>query len=80
MSIDFKMSEKAKHHTMQVVPQPSKWFTLQDQVTDSQASRFLCKVRAGNAGLGSRYRNVHGAKYAVPWLGRSYENDLAGQG
>ena len=31
------MSEKAKHSTMQVMPQPSKWFTLKDHVTDTQA-------------------------------------------
>ena len=49
MIIDFIMCVKAKHSTMQVVPQPSKWFTLQDHVTDSQASRFLCRVGAGSA-------------------------------
>ena len=56
MSIYFIMSEKAKHSEMQVVPRPSKWFTLEAHVMDSQASRFLCRVRAGNLGLGNRYR------------------------
>ena len=65
MTIDFIRSEKANHSKMQVVPQPSKWFTLQGQVTDSQASRFLSRVRAGNAGLGNHYRNIHGTKHAI---------------
>ena len=33
--IDYIMHVKASHDTMQAVPQPAKWFTLQSHVTAS---------------------------------------------
>ena len=39
-TVDYVMSIKASHETMRVVPQPSKWFSLQEHVT------ILCLARS----------------------------------
>ena len=48
--------------------QPWKWFRLQGFVNDSRASRTLCRVRAGNAELGNRYKDRYGCTHVLcPW-------------
>ena len=61
--IDYVISVKVSHDTMSAVLQPSKLFSLQEHVKDSLTSKVLCKVHAGNFGLGNRYRNVKGCKF-----------------
>jgi hypothetical protein len=45
------------------MPQPWKWFKMQEHVNDSKGSKYLCQVRGGNAQLGNRYKNRYGFKY-----------------
>jgi len=42
------------------MPQPRKWFKLQDHVNDSAEIGTLNRVRAGDAGLGNRRPNKAG--------------------
>ena len=44
---------------------PNNWFKLQPHVSDSQSSRLLCRVRAGDAGLGNRRPNEFGKSYKL---------------
>ena len=55
VAVEYVLQVKAEHTTMRVVPQPEKWFALQDHVNDSAASRALCCVRGGNTLLGNRF-------------------------
>ena len=63
VAVEYVLQVKAEHTTMRVVPQPEKWFALQDHVNDSAASRALCCVRGGNTLLGNRFKNRYGRVY-----------------
>ena len=63
VAVDYVLQVKAEHTTMRVVPQPDKWFALQDHVNDSAASRALCCVRGGNTLLVNRFKNRYGKVY-----------------
>ena len=63
VAVEYVLQVKAEHTTMRVVPQPERWFALQDHVNDSAASRVLCCVRGGNTLLGNRFKNRYGRVY-----------------
>ena len=59
------MPFKMEHSNMAGVPQPSRWFTLSSYVSDSLASKTLCRMRGGNFGVGNMLWNKFSKKYSV---------------
>ena len=67
-AVRFVVSTKRGHSSAVAASQPWKWFRLQGFVNDSRASRTLCRVRAGNAELGNRYKDRYGCTHVLcPW-------------
>ena len=58
-------AKKREHISLRYMPLPTNWFKLQPHVTDSQSSRLLCRVRAGDVGLGNRRPNDFGKSYKL---------------
>ena len=63
LTIQEILDVKSTQSTMKVLPQPMKWFKLQDHVTDASTSRDLCRIRSGASGLGNRFRNDYSEVY-----------------
>ena len=62
------LSVKQEHFIFGSTPQPGSWFKLQSHVNDSKSSKALCRVRAGNAQLGNRYKDKYGCvQNWCPW-------------
>ena len=67
-AVSYVVSTKRGHSSVVAASQPWKWFRLQGFVSDSRASRTLCRVRAGNAELGNRYKDRYGCTHVLcPW-------------
>ena len=45
---------------MAVVPQPDRWFVLQEHVTDSTVSKVVSCISGGNKLLGNLFKNLYG--------------------
>ena len=58
------LQQKRELTSLSCMPQPRKWFKLQDHVNDSAEIRTLNRVRAGDAGLGNRRPNKGGQFYS----------------
>ena len=56
--------QKRELTSLSCMPQPRKWFKLQDHVNDSEEILTLNRVRAGDAGLGNRRPNKGGQFYS----------------
>ena len=77
MTVQSILDKKSSHSTMRAASQPRKWFVLQKHVNDSQASKALCRARAGAMDIGNCFKNSYGMKYeycpACVRLGRQVE-------
>ena len=63
------VNQEAKEHLIQDIrekdslkslPWPTRWFKLQSHITDENWSKWICRTRAGNTGLGNRGPNRNG--------------------
>ena len=59
------IARKREHVSLRYMPLPTLWFKLQPHVTDLPSSRLLCRVRAGDVGLGNRRPNDFGNSYKL---------------
>ena len=67
-AVSFVVTTKRAHSSVVAASQPWKWFRLQGFVNDSRASKTLCRIRAGNAELGNRYKDRYGCTHVYcPW-------------
>ena len=67
-AVSFVVTTKREHSSVVAASQPWKWFRLQGFVNDSRMSKALCKIRAGNAELGNRYKDRFGCTHVYcPW-------------
>ena len=58
------LSQKRELSSLACMPQPRKWFKLQDHLNDSAELRTSNRVRVGDAGLGNRRPNPMGKFYS----------------
>ena len=59
------VAKKREHTSLRYMPLPIRWFKLQPHVSDTQLSRLLCRIRAGDAGLGNRRPSEFGKSYKL---------------
>ena len=64
-AIQTVIARKREHVSLRYMPLPTLWFKLQPHVTDLPSSRLLCRVRAGDVGLGNRRPNDFGKSYKL---------------
>ena len=67
-AVSFVLKDKRDHSSVVAASLRWKWFQLQGFVNDSRASKVLCRIQAGNAELGNRYKDRYRCSHvSCPW-------------